>query len=144
MSTILKTLNHGELNNCGFCKPHTAYLRVGDYEIPTREFAGFAAYVLSGGKQGWQKTPPYIMQAVSKISQHIEIPESGLDVRLAKCRLCEYPEQIGEKVRIGKYEIKTEEFARFATHIIVGGIFGWKETPPYITKAAQELYKKVS
>ncbi len=143
MSVALKTLNYGELDNCGFSRPHTAYMRIGDYEIPTREFTGFAAYVLSGGKQGWQKTPPYIKQAAGKIGQHIEITESGLDVRLAKCRLCEYPEQIGETVRIGKYQIKTEEFARFATHILIGGVFGWGETPPYVIRAAQEV-KKVS
>ncbi len=141
MSLVLKTLNHGELDNCGFCKPHTAYLRIGDYEIPTREFTGFAAYVLSGGKRGWQQTPSYVRQAFSKISQHIQIPESGLDVRLARCRLYEYPEQIGETIRIGKYQIRTEEFTRFATHILVGGIFGWKETPPYVIRAAQEVRK---
>jgi hypothetical protein len=55
----------------------------------------------------------------------------------------------GQEVRIGEYEMSLEEFAGMATHLLVGGLFGWMDqvTPEPINQALStifEMYEKTS
>ena len=71
MSVFIKTNNHGELGECGFCGPVTDVVRIGEYEIPIEEFCSFATYVLHGGFLGWldmKSTPECVKQAIKDIS----------------------------------------------------------------------------
>ena len=46
-------------------------------------------------------------------------------------------------VRVGEYEIPTEEFVWFAAHILRGGIFGWDKVPPYVASAVKKIDEKL-
>jgi len=143
MSWSIKTLNLGDIEPCGFTLKSTALIRLGKYEIPTLQFADFAAYVLGGGKEGWKEIPQYVKKAVDTITPCVKDADKNIEYKLAKCRICEYKPSITERVKIGDYEIGTPEFAWFAVYILTGGICGWKETPWYVTKAMQEIDRKI-
>lgn len=143
MSLVLKTLNCGEIQPCGFTPKSTAMVRLGKYEIPTRQFADFTAHVLGGGQEGWKEIPNYIRSAVDAITPCVKNADKNIEFNLAKCRLCNYEPAIADKVKIGDYEIGTPEFAWFAAYILTGGMCGWKETPWYVTKAMQEIDRKI-
>ena len=146
MSLAIKTLSHGEIEPCGFTGRTTGLIRIGKYEIPTQQFAGFAAHVFSGGSEGWKEVPTYIKQAVDVITPSArEDLQKNIEYRLGKCRICTYEPSIANTVQIGDYKISTPEFTRLATYVLRGGFGGWKnETPWYVIKAAQEINKKIA
>lgn len=72
MSLRLKTLNKGDLEYCGFCGPITDEIRIGIYEIKTKDFVEFASHIIAGGFFGWNDVPDYVKQSVKYINNRLK------------------------------------------------------------------------
>jgi len=52
---------------------------------------------------------------------------------------CGFCGPITDRISIGIYEIDTKYFVEFASHIIVGGFFGWNDVPEYVKASVKYI-----